>query len=216
LREQLARRTTTRGKAALCRRLRPGLGELHRPAQAAKLALRALARRIETLDAEIAGLDAQLEKLVGAAAPRTTRLLGISTGHAGQPLVTAGQNIERPRGDAAFAALCGARPIPASSGRTTRHRLNYGGDRDANRARHMIAVCRLRYCDRTRAYAQRRTAEGKTKREIIRCLKRYIAREAYRALRADLADLNPANARPSHTVSITCGAGFIGRNRRRL
>jgi len=72
---------------------------------------------------------------------------------------------------------------PVSSGRTDRHRLNYGGDRDANRALHMIAVCRPRHCERTRAYAARRTAEGKTKTEIIRCLKRYIARELYHTLR---------------------------------
>jgi transposase len=215
LREQLSQRKTIRGKAALCRRLRPNAGELDRPVQAAKLALRSLARRIDALDAEIADFDAQLEQLVRTTAPRTTQLLGISTGHAGQLLVTAGQNIERLHGDGAFAALCGASPIPASSGRTTRHRLNYGGDRDANRALHMIAVCRLRYCDRTRAYAQRRTAEGKTKREIIRCLKRYIAREAYHALRADLADLHAVSS-PRHAVAITCGAGFIGRSRRRL
>jgi transposase len=215
LRERLSDRKTIRGKAALCRRLRPDLDALDRPAQAAKLALRSLARRIDVLDAEIAELDAQLEQLVRTAAPRTTQLLGISTGHAGQLLVTAGQNIERLRHDGAFAALCGASPIPASSGRTTRHRLNYGGDRDANRALHMIAVCRLRYCDRTRAYAQRRTAEGKTKREIIRCLKRYIARETYHALRADLADIQAAKP-PRHAVAITCGAGFIGRNRRKL
>jgi len=214
LREQLAQRKTIRGKAALCRHLRPRPGELHRPAQAAKVALRSLAHRIDTLDAEIADLDVQLEQLVQAAAPRTTQLLGISTGHAGQLLVTAGQNIERLRGDAAFAALCGASPIPASSGKTTRHRLNYGGDRDANRALHMIAVCRLRYCERTRAYAQRRTAEGKTKREIIRCLKRYIAREAYHALRADLADLHPQQ--PAVAVAITCSAGFIARHHRKL
>ena len=80
----------------------------------------------------------------------------------------------------------------------------------------MIAVCRLRHCDRTRAYAQRRTAEGKTKREIIRCLKRYIAREAYHALRADLADLQAATPPPRHAIAITCGAGFIGRNQRKL
>jgi transposase len=216
LREQLSQRKTIRGKASLCRRLRPSLDGLDRPTQAAKLALRSLARRIDALDAEIAELDAQLEELVRTAAPRTTRLLGISTGHAGQLLVTAGQNIERLHGDAAFAALCGASPIPASSGRTTRHRLNYGGDRDANRALHMIAVCRLRYCERTRAYAQRRTAEGKTKREIIRCLKRYIAREAYHALQADLEDLHATTRPPRHAVAITCGAGFIARSRRKL
>jgi transposase len=216
LREQLAQRKTIRGKAALCRRLRPDRGELDRPTQAAKLALRSLARRIETLDGEIADFDAQLEPLVRTAAPRTTQLLGISTGNAGQLLVTAGQNIDRLGGDAAFAALCGASPVPASSGRTTRHRLNYGGDRDANRALHLIAVCRLRYCERTRAYAKRRTTEGKSKRDIIRCLKRYIARETYHALRTDLADLQAPTPLPSHSVAITCGAGFIGRSRRKL
>jgi hypothetical protein len=151
------------------------------------------------------------------AAPRTIQLLGISTGHAGQLLITAGENIERLRGEGAFAALCGASPIPASSGRTTRHRLNYGGDRDANRTLHMFAVCRLRYCARTQAYAARRTKEGKTKREIIRCLKRYIAREAYHALTANLADLSELQTlRPRHAIAITCGAGFIGRHRRHL
>jgi transposase len=83
----------------------------------------------------------------------------------------------------------------------------------------MIAVCRLRYCARTRAYAERRTAEGKTKPEIIRCLKRYIARETYHALRADLADLTDLHAptpRPRHALAITCGAGFIGRTRRKI
>ena len=112
-----------------------------------------IARRIGALDREIADLDRQLEPARRAAAPRTIQLLGISTGHAGQLLVTAGQNIDRLRGEGAFAALCGASPIPASSGKTTRHRLNYGGDRQANRALHLIAVCRLRYCPRTRAYA---------------------------------------------------------------
>jgi transposase len=214
LREQLTVRKTIRGQAALCRRLRPSASNLENPLQAAKLALRSLAKRIETLDAEIAELDGELKPLVARAAPRTTQLLGISTGHAGQLLVTAGQNIDRFRSDSAFAALCGASPIPASSGRTIRHRLNYGGDRDANRSLHMIAVCRLRYCPRTRAYATRRTAEGKTKREIIRCLKRYIAREAYHALQADLADLAALHAPPRHATSISCGAGFIGTHRR--
>ena len=166
---------------------------------------------------KIADLYEQLKPLVARAAPRTTQLLGISTGHAGQLLVTAGQNIDRLRGDGAFAALCGASPIPASSGRTTRHRLNYGGDHDANRTLHMTAVCRLRYCARTQAYAARRTKDGKTKREIIRCLKRYIAREAYHALQADLADLGELQPpRPRHAMAITCGAGFIGRHRRRV
>jgi len=189
LREQLRRRKTTKGRATLCRHLRPDTSRLNHPQQAAKLALRSIGRRVAELDQEIAQLDDALAPLVAAAAPRTSSLLAVSTGHAGQLLVTAGQNINRLRSEGAFAALCGASPIPASSGRTNRHRLNYGGDRDANRALHMIAVCRLRYCQRTRDYAARRTAEGKTKPEIIRCLKRYIAREIYHSLHADLADL---------------------------
>jgi transposase len=213
LREQLSEPKTIRGKASLCRRLRPTAGELEHPAQAARFALRSLARRIQALDEEIAAIDKQLERLVGSAAPRTTGLLGISTGHAGQLLVSAGQNIERIRGEASFAALCGASPIPASSGKTTRHRLNYGGDRDANRALHLIAVCRLRYCPRTRAYAKRRAAEGKGKAEILRCLKRYIARETYRTLSADLTDLH--RQQRTHSTTIYCGAGPIGTARHR-
>ncbi len=127
--------------------------------------------------------------------------------------MSAGENIERLRGEASFAALCGASPIPASSGKTSRHRLNYGGDRAANRALHLIAVCRLRHCPRTRAYAKRRTAEGKTKLEIIRCLKRYIARETYRTLIADLTDLQPQQR--THSTTIHCGAGPIGITRHR-
>ena len=111
------------------------------------------------------------------------------------------------------AALCGASPIPVSTGRTDRHCLNYGGDRDANRALHMITGCRLRHCERTRAYAERRTADGKTKTEIIRCLKRYIARAISHALNADLDPT--AGTRPATVpiVSITCRAGPIGTTR---
>ena len=212
LRDQLSDRKTLRDKATVCARFRPAR-DLHSPSQAAKFALRSIAQRIETLDREIASLDSELEQLVAAAAPRTTQLLGISTGHAGQLLVTAGQNIERLHGEASYAALCGASPIPASSGKTTRHRLNYGGDRQANRALHLIAVSRLRYCERTRAYAKRRTAEGKTKREIMRSLKRYIARGVYNSLRADLADTNPPP--PHQAVAIMCGNPGFGITRKR-
>ncbi len=194
LREQLSNRKSLRGKASICARFRVATSELRDPSQAAKLALKTLARRIQALDQEIAELDRQLEPLVQTAAPRTVKLLGISTGHAGQMLITAGQNIDRLSSEASFAALRGTSPVPASSGKTTRHRLNPGGDRDANRALHMIAVCRLRYCQRTRAYAERRTQEGKSKREIIRCLKRYIAREIYTTLKADLAQIGTPNA----------------------
>ena len=212
LREQLSERMTIRGKASLCRRLRPATGELELPSQSARFALRSLARRIQTLDEEIAALDEQLERLVRSAAPRTTALLGISTGHAGQLLVSAGQNIDRLRGESSFAALCGASPIPASSGKTTRHRLNYGGgDRDANRALHLIAVCRLRHCPRT---PTRSAGPPKARPEIIRCLKRYIARETYHTLTADLTSLRPQQP-PSRVTTIYCGAGPIGITRRR-
>jgi transposase len=209
LREDLAARGSTRARLKIARGFRPSA--LQQPLQAAKHALRSIARRVEQLDGEINDLDRQLAPLVATAAPRTIELLGIATGHAGQFLVTAGQNIDRIHSEAAFAALCGANPIPASSGKTTRHRLNYGGDRHANSALHMIAIARLGRCERTRAYAQRRLAEGKTKRDVIRCLKRYIAREVYTALRADLADLQLTP--PAHTLSITCGALYTGRKR---
>jgi transposase len=94
--------------------------------------------------------------------------------HAGQLLVTAGDNPERLRGEASFAHLCGAAPIPASSGRTRRHRLHRGGDRDANCALQLAVVVRMRYCPRTRAYVERRTKEGLSKPEIMRCVKRYL------------------------------------------
>jgi transposase len=190
LRDELRQGRTLKARAALCRQLRPDRGRIHEPAQAAKLALRSLARRVDQLDQEIRELDQQLERLVAVATPRTIRLFGVGTQAASQLLITAGQNIDRLRSEAAFAKICGAAPIPASSGRTVRYRLDYGGDRQANRALHMIAVCRLRYCDQTRAYAARRTSDGLNRREVLRCLKRYIARQTYHALRADLEALN--------------------------
>jgi len=190
LRRELRSGRTLKARAALCLKLRPDIERIHEPAQAAKLALRSLARRIQELDKEMLELDHQLEQLVNTAAPRTVQLFGVGTQGASQLLVTAGQNIERLRNEAAFAKICGTAPIQASSGRTKRHRLDFGGDRQANRALHMIAVCRLRHCERTRGYVSKRTADGLNKREILRCLKRYIARETYHTLRADLEALN--------------------------
>ena len=186
LREQLPRKTL-RGQAGLCRTLQPDRDRLHEPTEAGKLALRGLAERIHGLDQEIATLDGHLRALVTAVAPATMALRGVGPCHTAQLLVTAGQNLSRLRSEAAFAHLCGTDPIPASSGKTTRHRLNPGGDRRANSALHMIAVVRMRYCPRTQAYTERRLAEGLSKREVLRCLKRYIAREVYHALRADLS-----------------------------
>ncbi|MGW4825865.1 transposase, partial [Streptomyces sp. NPDC004227] len=99
-----------------------------------------------------------------------------------QLLITAGDNPERLTSEASFAHLCAAAPIRASSGRTNRHRLNRGGDRRANHALHMIALVRMRYDTRTQHYVARRTAEGLSKKDILRCLKRFIAREVYQHL----------------------------------
>jgi transposase len=167
---------------AVCAAARPDRARPGDPATATRLALRSLARRHQYLTGEIAGLDALIEPLAEAISPALLALHGVGPDCAGQLLVTAGQNPGRLRSEAAFAMLCGAAPLPASSGRTHRHRLNRGGDRDANAALYRIVLCRLRWDDRTRAYAQRRTAEGMSKKEIIRCLKRYIAREIYNVL----------------------------------
>jgi transposase len=115
-------------------------------------------------------------------APELISLPAIGTDHAATLLLTVGDNPERVSNEASFASLCGVSPIEASSGKVVRHRLNRGGNRDANRALHLICVVRMRIDERTRRYVARRTAEGKSRREIMRCLKRYIAREVYRVL----------------------------------
>ncbi len=141
-----------------------------------------MARRHQALSEEIAELDAQLERLVAQAAPELVSLAAIGTNHAATLLVVAGDNPQRLESEASFASLCGVSPVEASSGKVVRHRLNRGGNRDANRALHMICVVRMGLDRRTESYVARRTAEGKSKREIMRCLKRYIAREVYRVL----------------------------------
>lgn len=185
VREQLSA-TTASARATQAARLRPDPARLSEPARAAKFALRALARQVGDLDQRISELDAALAPLVAAAAPTTMALLGVGTQHAAQLLITIGQNADRIREQAAFAHLCGVSLLRASSGKTERHRLNHGGDRQANSALHMITVVRLRYCQRTRDYMARCTTEGKTKRKIMRCLKRYIARQVYATLNDDL------------------------------
>jgi transposase len=162
-------------------RSRP-IGDLADPQHAARVTLRRLARRYQRLCEEIAEADADLGPLVTQAAPRLVALPGVGPETAGQLLTTAGDNPDRLRSEASFAHLCAAAPIPASSGRTNRHRLNRGGDRQANRALHTIVLVRMRYDQRTRDYVARRTAEGMTKKDIVRCLKRFVAREVYRHL----------------------------------
>ena len=117
-----------------------------------------------------------------------------SIGHIGaaQLLLTAGDNPERLTSEASFAALCGVSPVPASSGKTVRHRLNRGGDRQANSALHIIAIGRLRTCPRTKAYVARRIAEGHSKLEAIRAIKRYIAREVFTLITRRQKEINQA------------------------
>jgi transposase len=127
-------------------------------------------------------LDTQLAQLTAAASPRLVEAFGVGADTAGALLVAAGDNPERLRSEAAFSMLCGSSPINASSGKTNRHRLNRGGNRQANAALHRIVLVRMRYHQPTRTYVDRRTSEGKSKREIMRCLKRYVAREVYTPL----------------------------------
>jgi transposase len=148
-----------------------------------KTSLRDLARRWKALDAEIKLLSKQITTLVTTAAPDLVELHGVGVEIAGQFLVTAGDNAERIHNEAAFAKLCGVAPQPASSGRTSgRHRLSRSGDRAANSALYIVTIVRMRHHQPTREYVERRTAEGLSKREIIRCLKRYIAREVFNNL----------------------------------
>jgi transposase len=149
---------------------------------ATRFALRSVARRYEALTEEIDELEAHLDRLVAQAAPELVSLPGIGTDSAATLLIVAGDNPQRLGSEASFANLCGVAPIEASSGKVVRHRLNRGGNREANRALYMICLARMRRDRRTQEYVARRTAEGKSKREIIRCLKRYVAREAYRVL----------------------------------
>ena len=175
------RRLSTKELVAVAARFRPGK-DPNDVETATKFALRSVARRYQALSEEIAELDAQLNRLVAEAAPELVSLPAIGTNHAATLLVVAGDNPERLKNEASFASLCGVSPIEASLGKVVRHRLNRGGNRDANRALHMICVVRMGRDRRTREYVARRTAEGKSKLEIMRCLKRYIAREVYRLL----------------------------------
>ena len=152
------------------------------PSAATRMALRSLARRHSALSAEIAALDRHLRRLVTSAAPQLVARPGIGVDSAGQLLVTAGDNPARLRSDAAFGMLTGTSPVPASSGKTVRHRLNRAGDRQANCSLHMVVLTRMAHDPRTKAYIARRTAEGRTIPEIMRCLKRFVAREVYRLL----------------------------------
>jgi transposase len=174
LREQL-HRLGPKALVDTCARFRPG--DIRDPGQAVKTTLRRLARRCQMLADELADTDKDLALLIGAKAPELLAVYGVGTDIAGQLLVTAGDNPDRLKSEASFAALCGVSPLLASSGKTNRHRLNRGGDRAANSALHRVVIVRMRFHPETRSYIDRRTREGLSKRETIRCQKRYVARE---------------------------------------
>ena len=163
--------------ATRCAGFRPG--RLDDPTTAAKYTLRSLACRYRQLGKEVQDLEAELDRLIRTTAPSLVSVFGIGPDTAATLMIAAGSNPQRLHSEAAFASLCGVNPIPASSGKTNRHRLNRGGDRQANAALHRIVVVRLRYDRRTKAYMLRRTTEGMSKAEVIRCLKRYVAREVF-------------------------------------
>jgi len=194
--EELRNKLADYDRAALvarCARLRvPSAHCLEDPTIGARRMLRRLAKRIQALDDEIANANTELDAILSHQAPNLLAVHGVGPETAGQILTTAGENNDRLKSEASLARLCGVAPIPASSGNTSRHRLHRGGDRDANSAIYLIVVNRLRWHEPTKRYVERRTQEGKTKKDIIRCLKRAVIRELYRALQADLQPPNTA------------------------
>lgn len=187
--EQLREQLRAMPRATLLRTLRglrPDRGRLTEPLQAAKIALKALAERVQALDEEISTADADLTILVTATTPTLLARPGIGVHTAAQLLITAASNVDRLPNSATFARLCGAAPVPVSSGKTNRMRLHRGGDRQANRALHMIIIGRIKHDQRTQAYVAKKTAQNHSKRDAIRALKRYLCREVFRALKDDL------------------------------
>ncbi|MFP4555058.1 MAG: IS110 family transposase [Actinomycetota bacterium] len=166
-----------------CAGFRPG--EITDPTASAKHALRATARRWLDLSAEIGSHDTILDDLTEQTAPTLREGFGIGADTAAEMLIIFGDNPDRIRSEAAFAKLCGACPVPASSGMTNRHRLYWGGHRQANAAIYRTVIVRMRHHQPTIDYVKRRTAEGLTKRDIIRCLKRFVAREIYQRVMTD-------------------------------
>ncbi|MFB1299634.1 transposase, partial [Mycobacterium sp. pW049] len=176
-------------------------------------ACKALAQRVEFLERQDRELTAELDSLTSALNPGLRAAYGVGPDTAAQLLITAGTNTHRLRSEAAFAMLAGVAPIPASSGKTTRHRLSRGGDRAANNALHRIALVRWSHDQRTRNYIARQLAAGRSKKDVLRLLKRAIAREMFRHLTApcpidDYSDLRPA--RQARNITLTAVANHFG------
>ena len=169
---------------------RPDLTAYRDLDSAYRIGLKSLARRYLELHDEIADLDVMIAAIVNELAPNLVARNSIGHIGAAQLLLTAGDNPERLRSEASFASLCGVSPVPASSGKTVRHRLNRGGDRAANSALHIIAIGRLRTDQRTKDYVARRIAEGHSKLDAIRALKRYLAREVFTLITQRRKEIN--------------------------
>lgn len=192
-------------------------GDPHSAAHATATSLKILARRCQSLNAEIAVLDKQLDELTRLQAPGLRAVHGVGAETAAQLLITAGDNPERITNEAQFAALLGVAPVPASSGKTRRHRLSRGGDRAANAAIHRIVLVRMRSDQRTRDYVTRRRAEGLSTKETMRCLKRFVAREMFHHLTNpitlepidDLRATRKAHRLPMATVATELGVDIM-------
>lgn len=169
---------------------RPDLSDYRNLTSAYRIALKSLGRRYLELHDEIADLDVMIAKLVDELAPELIARNSIGYESAAQLLLTAGDNSGRLQSEASFAALCGVSPVPASSGKVCRHRLNRGGDRAANSALHIIAIGRLRTDARTKTYVEMRINQGHSKLEAIRCIKRYIAREVFYIIQRRQREIN--------------------------
>ena len=200
-----------------CARFRPGTD--HTTTAYAKRALRRLARRYQALDTEIGELDTEIRRLCARANPALLATAGVGPDTAAALLVAAGDNPERMRSERSFAALCGTSPVQASSGQTLRHRLNRGGNRKANNALWRIATTRMQNDARTQTYVAKRETEGKNRKEIIRCLKRHIAREIYRLITNPPPTPNCARLRTRRQhagITVTQAARAVGTHPSRI
>jgi transposase/DNA-binding XRE family transcriptional regulator len=215
LREALGALKTAE-RVARCARFRTG-GDLADPTEGTRLALRTLARRYEALSEEMSELHEALDQLTARANPALRGAKGVGVDVAAILLVAAGDNPDRLRNESAFAAMCGVSPVEASSGKIVRHRLNRSGNRQANHALWRIAMNRMVYDDATKTYIARRRAEGKTQRDAVRCLKRYIAREVYRLLvdpqpvtaAADLRAWRESLGISQHKAAAALGVAYV-------